>query len=381
MRSSALMTRTATRPQLFAQAGRRSFAKAGLTKPNIGIAGATGAVGKEIMGCIEKLDFPYSDIKMWAHPDEAGGTIDFMGKTYTLEAIGDGCFDDVDIALFSAGGDISKNFAPVAAAAGCVVVDNSSEFRMDPNCPLVVPEVNGHAVAGHNGIIANPNCTTILMNVPVYPLHKEFGVKRVVASTYQAASGAGLDAMKELEQQARDWVASPGVGGEVDGKLTQDIFGRQYIWNLFSHNSDIYLDSGYNEEEYKMVIETPKIFEEVSAREGGTCPAVSVTCVRVPVLRAHTESLNLQFSRKVTVEEVTECLRNAPGITVCDDRANNQHPEPMKASFEYDILVGRIREDLGQEPGYGIEMLISGDQLLKGAALNAVQIAELLLKK
>ena len=172
MRSSALMTRTATRPQLFAQAGRRSFAKAGLTKPNIGIAGATGAVGKEIMGCIEKLDFPYSDIKMWAHPDEAGGTIDFMGKTYTLEAIGDGCFDDVDIALFSAGGDISKNFAPVAAAAGCVVVDNSSEFRMDPNCPLVVPEVNGHAVAGHNGIIANPNCTTILMNVPVYPLHK-----------------------------------------------------------------------------------------------------------------------------------------------------------------------------------------------------------------
>lgn len=354
----------ASRP-LFLHA--RAFSKNGLSKPNIGIAGATGAVGKEIMGCIEKRGFPYNDIKMFAHPDEAGDKVDFMGNSYTVEAMGDSSFDDLDIALFSAGGGISEVFAPKAAAAGCVVVDNSSHFRMDPSTPLVVPEVNGHAVKGHNGIIANPNCTTILMNVPVYPLHKMAGVKRIVVSTYQAASGAGLDAMVELEQQARDWV-------EGKEEVTQEIFGRQYVWNLFSHNSDIYLDTGYNEEETKMIEETPKIFEDDSIN-------ISITCIRVPVLRAHCESINIEFEREVSLEEVHACLNAAPGVKVVDNRETNKHPEPLDASHGYDVLVGRIRHDNGQKKGYGIEMFIAGDQLLKGAALNAVQIAELLLEE
>lgn len=236
---------------------------------------------------------------------------------------------------------------------------------MDPKCPLVVPEVNPQAVSAHNNIIANPNCTTILMNVPVWPLHQAFGVERAVVSTYQAASGAGLEAMKELEQQARDW-----ANGD---KLTQDIFGRQYIWNLFSHNSPQYPESGYNQEEWKMVEETPKIF-------GGPF-RVGVTCVRVPVLRAHCESINLQFKRKVSLDEVYSVLKAAPGIRLVDDRANNQHPEPQLASGEDEVLVGRVRHDVSSEPGYGIDLFIAGDQLLKGAALNAVQIAELLLEK
>ena len=208
------------------------------------------------------------------------------------------------------------------------------------------------------------------MNVPVFPLHKAFGVERAVVSTYQAASGAGLDAMKELEQQARDW-----ANGDP---LTQDIFGRQYIWNLFAHNSPQYHGTGtpkdgYNQEEWKMVEETPKIFEGPFK--------VAVTCVRVPVLRAHCESINLQFGRKVTLDEVYAVLNAAPGIRIVDDRVNNQHPEPMLASGEDEILVGRIRFDQSVELGYGIDMFIAGDQLLKGAALNAVQIAELLLEK
>jgi aspartate-semialdehyde dehydrogenase len=241
---------------------------------------------------------------------------------------------------------------------------------MDPDVPLVVPEVNAHAAARHKGIIANPNCTTILMNVPVHPLHKAFGVERAVVCTYQAASGAGLDAMSELEQQARDWAA----GKSGDG-LTQDIFGRQYIWNLFCHNSPQYQDNGYNEEEWKMVVETPKIFEDDR-------PRVAVTCVRVPVLRAHCESINLQFQNKVgSLDEIYEVLHAAPGIRVVDDRVNNKHPEPLDASGEFDILVGRVRWDQSVDEGYGIDMFIAGDQLLKGAALNAVQIAELLLEE
>ena len=208
-------------------------------------------------------------------------------------------------------------------------------------------------------------CAHSLMNVPVYPLHKAFGVERAVVSTYQAASGAGLDAMRELEQQARDW---------AEGKpLTQEIFGRQYIWNLFSHNSPQYQDNGYNQEEWKMVEETPKIFEGPFK--------VAVTCVRVPVLRAHCESINLQFGRTVTLDEVNSVLRAAPGIRLVDDRVNNRHPEPQLASGEDEILVGRVRLDQSVETGYGIDMFIAGDQLLKGAALNAVQIAELLLEK
>jgi len=341
------------------------------------VAGATGAVGIEMRKKLEERGFPMESLKLFAHPSEEGTPIEYAGKTHLCESVKEGCFDELDICLFSAGGGFSKEWAPKAAAAGCIVVDNSSVFRMDPNCPLVVPEVNAHAVGRHKGIIANPNCTTILMNVPVFPLHKAFKVERAVVSTYQAASGAGLDAMRELEQQARDWTAGKSP-------VTQEIFGRQYIWNLFSHNSPQYQDNGYNEEEWKMVEETPKIFEGPFR--------VGVTCVRVPVLRAHCESINLQFSRRVTLAEVYEVLNAAPGIRVVDDRVNNQHPEPQKVSGLDEILVGRVRHDvsahvadggapLTEAGGYGIDMFIAGDQLLKGAALNAVQIAELLLVK
>jgi aspartate-semialdehyde dehydrogenase len=337
----------------------------GMKNPVVAIAGATGAVGIEMRKCLKELNFPVHSLRVFAHPSEEGDLVEFNGHYYPCEVVKDNSFDNIDIALFSAGGVFSKEWAPKAAAAGCVVVDNSPEFRMDPNVPLIVPEVNGHAVKKHNNILANPNCTTILMNVPVYPLHKAFGVKRAVVSTYQAASGAGLDAMNELEQQAKDWVHKK--------PLTQDIFGRQYIWNLFNHNSPQYEDNGYNQEEWKMIEETPKIFEGPFK--------VAVTCVRVPVLRAHCESINLQFKKKVTLEEVYDVLQNSKGIRIVDDRINNKHPEPLDASGEFEILVGRIRYDQSLEEGYGIDMFIAGDQLLKGAALNAVQIAELLIQE
>lgn len=241
---------------------------------------------------------------------------------------------------------------------------------MEPPPLLRRSYVRWLAAALTYAVAARFSARPVLMNVPVYPLHKAFGVERAVVSTYQAASGAGLDAMKELEQQARDW-----ANGD---KLTQDIFGRQYIWNLFAHNSPQYHDTnspkdGYNQEEWKMVEETPKIFEGPFR--------VGVTCIRVPVLRAHCESINLQFKRKVTLDEVYAVLHAAPGIRVVDDRVNNKHPEPLLASGEDEILVGRVRYDQSVEPGYGIDMFIAGDQLLKGAALNAVQIAELLIEK
>ncbi len=332
--------------------------------PHIAIAGVTGAVGQEFLRLLEQRSFPFASMKMLASARSAGKTVDFKGTTYTIEELTADSFDGVDLALFSAGGSISKKFGPIAAEKGCVVVDNSSAFRMDPDTPLVVPEVNPQEIANHKGIIANPNCSTIIMNVPVWPLHQAFGVKRVVVSTYQAASGAGAQAMAELEQQAKDWVA--------DDPITQDIFGRQYIWNLFSHNSDIDPDTGYNTEETKMIKETRKIFgiEDIQ---------VSVTCIRVPVLRAHCESINLTFEKPATEQQVREILAAAPGVTVLDDRENNQHPEPLIASDEDDVYVGRIRTDAGQPEGYGIEMFIAGDQIRKGAALNAVQIAELLL--
>ena len=334
--------------------------------PRLAIAGVTGAVGQEFLRILEQRDFPYASIKMLASARSAGSQVVFKGQAHTVEELTADSFDDLDIALFSAGGSISKQYAPIAAEKGCVVVDNSSAFRMDPNTPLVVPEVNPQDIEKHKGIIANPNCSTIIMNVPVWPLHQAFGVKRVVASTYQAASGAGAKAMAELEQQARDWVAGQ--------PLTQDIFGRQYLWNLFSHNSDIDPATGYNTEETKMIKETRKIFHDDDIR-------VSVTCVRVPVLRAHSESINLTFSRPVTEQQVRDALAEAPGVSIMDDRTTNRHPEPLDASDKDDVYVGRIRPDLGQDEGFGIEMFIAGDQIRKGAALNAVQIAELLLDR
>ncbi len=334
--------------------------------PVVAVVGVTGAVGQEFLAILEQRNFPFSKLKLLASARSAGKTLVFKGVKYTVEELTDKSFEAVDIALFSAGGTISKQFAPIAAKAGAVVVDNSSAFRMDPTVPLVVPEVNPQDIEKHQGIIANPNCSTIIMNVPERPLHQAAGVKRIVVSTYQAASGAGAAAMAELEQQAREWVA---------GKpLTQNIFKRQYIWNLFSHNSKIDPTTGYNEEETKMVKETWKIFHNDAIR-------VTATCVRVPVLRAHSESINLTFEKPLSEDEAREVLAAAPGVRVVDDRGTNKHPEPIAASGGDDVLVGRIRRDLSQDAGYGLDLFVSGDQLRKGAALNAIQIAELLLDK
>ncbi len=329
---------------------------------HVAVAGATGAVGQEFLRVLEQRKFPYSKITFLASARSAGKTLEFNGQTHTVQELTETSFDGVDIALFSAGGSISKKFGPIAAKAGAVVVDNSSAFRMDPETPLVVPEVNPEDAKNHKGIIANPNCSTIIMVVPVWPLHKENPVERMVVSTYQSASGAGYQAMVELEEQSRDVLAGKSV--------TPKVLPHQIAFNLFSHNSDVG-ENGYNTEEMKMVNETRKMFHSDDIQ-------ISATCVRVPVMRAHSESINLRFAKPITEGEVREILSGAPGVRIVDDRAKSHFPMPLESSDGDDVLVGRIRQDISQPDGRGIDMFISGDQLRKGAALNAVQIAELL---
>lgn len=329
---------------------------------NIAIAGVTGAVGQEFLRIIEERKFPFDSLKMLASHRSAGKQIDFMGKTYTVEELTADSFDGVDIALFSAGGGRSKEFAPAAVKAGAVVVDNSSAFRMDPEVPLVVPEVNADAIKQHKGIIANPNCTTIIANVAVYPLHKANPLKRMIVSTYQAASGAGQSAMLEMIQQAKEVLAEEPV--------TCNTLKYQLAFNLYCHDSKIG-DNGYNEEEMKMVNETHKIF---------SCDdiAITCTCVRVPVVRTHCESINLEFTNPISPDEVREILSSAPGVSIIDDRESNRFPMPTDASGKDDVYVGRIRQDESLPDNRGINLWIAGDQIRKGAALNAIQIAELL---
>jgi len=330
---------------------------------SLAIAGVTGAVGQEFLQILEQRDFPFDSLKMLASSRSAGKQITFKGKTYTVAEMTKDSFAGVDIALFSAGGGRSKEFAPAAVKAGAVVVDNTSAFRMDPNVPLVVPEINAHKIREHNGIIANPNCSTIIGIVPVWPLHKVNPVKRMIVSTYQAASGAGMSAMLELEHQAREILEGK--------KPTMNVFPYQIAFNIFSHNSAMG-PNGYNEEEMKMVNETRKIFD---------CPAINITCtcIRIAVFRAHCESINLEFTRPITEDEVREILSKAPGVKVLDDRTHNRFPMPIDATGRDDIYVGRIRRDESLPDGRGINLWVAGDQLRKGAALNAIQIAEKLL--
>ncbi|MBL7214753.1 MAG: aspartate-semialdehyde dehydrogenase [Phycisphaerae bacterium] len=330
---------------------------------HIAIAGVTGAVGQEFLRIIEERKFPFDSLKMLASSRSAGKKIDFMGKTYTVEELTANSFKGIDIALFSAGGGRSKEFAPAAVKAGAVVVDNSSAFRMDPDVPLVVPEINADAIATHKGIIANPNCSTIIANVPVYPLHKANPVKRMIISTYQAASGAGQSAMLEMIQQAKE---------VLDGKpVTCKTLKYQLAFNLYCHDSKMG-PNGYNEEEMKMVKETHKIF---------SCPdiAITCTCVRVPVMRTHCESINLEFTNPMTPDQTREILENAPGVGIIDDREHNRFPMPIDASGKDDCYVGRIRQDESLPGNRGINLWVAGDQIRKGAALNAIQIAEKLL--
>jgi aspartate-semialdehyde dehydrogenase len=302
-------------------------------------------------------------LQLLASPRSAGQVLRFRGEAIPVEVLDEKAFAGVDIALFSAGGSTSKLFAPIAVDAGAVVVDNSSAFRMDPEVPLVVPEVNADAVAGHRGIIANPNCSTIIMAVPLWPLHQARTVRRVVVSTYQAASGAGARAMQELESQSRDALAGRPARPEF--------FPHPCAFNVFSHNTAIGED-GYNVEETKLIAETRKIFGDDSI-------GVAPTCLRVPVPRAHLESVSVEFARPIEEDEARRILAEAPGLRLVDDRAANRFPMPIEAQGCDEILVGRIRRDPSVPDGRGLQFICCGDQLLKGAALNAVQIAELLL--
>ena len=342
------------------QSGRPSS-----SAPVVAVVGATGAVGVELMQCLEQRRFPLSNLRLFASARSAGKTLPFKGKPVTVEELTEDSFRGVDIALFSAGGSQSKRFAPAAVRHGAVVVDNSSAFRMDAGVPLVVPEINPEAVREHKGIIANPNCSTIISITPLWPIHKINRIQRMIVATYQAASGAGAAAMEELRESTRAY---------LDGREYKNtVLPHPYAFNLFSHNSKIDPSNGYNEEEIKVMRETHKIFGDSSIR-------VAATCVRVPVLRAHSIAINFECERPITPAQVRDIMATAPGVKVVDDVERNYFPMPKDASGQDPILVGRIREDVSDPSGRSIAMFVAGDQLLKGAALNAVQIAELLLK-
>lgn len=327
---------------------------------NVAVVGATGAVGVEMQKTLEKRNFPVKNLRLLASGRSAGKKMTCLGQEWTVEELTTDSFKDIDVALFSAGGSISRDFAPAAVKAGAVVVDNSSYFRMDPTVPLVVPEINPEDVAKHNGIIANPNCTTIIMLVAVKPLHDLSPVKRIVVSTYQSASGAGAKGMDELQAATR---------AALDGQeYPPQVFKWPYAFNVFSHNTDIG-DNGYNTEEMKMVNETRKIMHDDNI---GVCP----TCVRVPVLRSHCESIVIEQERKVTIEEALAAWAKAPGLKIINDAAANHFPMPCETNEQYDVSAGRLRYDLSAPNS--LAFFVCGDQLLKGAALNAVQIAELL---
>ncbi|MCC8190353.1 MAG: aspartate-semialdehyde dehydrogenase [Planctomycetes bacterium] len=329
---------------------------------NVAVVGVTGAVGQEMLNCLEKRNFPVGEVKILASARSAGKTLTFKGKELTIAEATTQSFAGVDIALMAVEAEQSLEFSPAAVKAGAVVVDNSSAYRMDPECPLVVPEVNPEAAAHRpKGIIANPNCSTIIMNVPVWPLHQANPVKRIVVSTYQAASGAGRPAMEELEASARAWCR----GEPFEPK----VFPYPLFMNCFSHNSGLG-EHDYNGEELKMTNETRKIF-------GAPDLMVAATCIRIPVMRAHCESIALEFTNPMSPDEAREILSRAPGVRILDDRAANRSPQPLDAAGQDDVLVGRIREDISL-PGRGLMLFVAGDQILKGAALNAVQIAELL---
>jgi aspartate-semialdehyde dehydrogenase len=312
---------------------------------------------------LESRNFPVGELKLLASPRSAGTSLTFKGQSLPVEAVSEDSFHNIDIVLASAGGSTSKVWASKIVEAGAVMIDNSSAFRMNPDVPLIVPEVNPEAINNHKGIIANPNCTTILMTVAVWPLYQVQPIRRMVISTYQSASGAGARAMEEMKQQARAILQ-----GETP---TTEIFPYPLAFNLFPHNTPIN-ELGYCEEEMKMINETRKIFGVNDLR-------ISATCVRVPVLRAHSEAVNLEFEQPLSVEKARDILSTAPGVQLVEDLTANYFPMPIDASGRDPVLVGRIRQDLSHP--CGLELWLCGDQIRKGAALNAVQIAELLVEK
>jgi len=328
----------------------------------VAVVGATGAVGTEMIATLEQRDFPIEKLRLFASDRSTGKTLQYKGQDIKVEALSETCFQGIDIALFSAGGERSKIWAPVAAKSGCVVVDNSSEWRMDPAVPLVVPEVNPQDLSWHKSIIANPNCSTIQMVVALKPLHDAAKIKRVVVSTYQAVSGTGKKAMDELMQQTTDLLSFRPA--------TPAVYPHQIAFNVLPQ-IDKFLESGYTKEEMKMVNETKKILGDDSIR-------VTATTVRVPVFRGHSESVNVETEKKLTANQVRELLAKAPGLTVFDAPEKGVYPMPIDCDGKDDVYVGRIREDESVENG--INMWVVADNLRKGAALNAVQIAEVLIR-
>ena len=330
--------------------------------PHVAVVGATGAVGIEMIRTLEQRSFPVGKLTLLASARSVGKRLKFRGSDIAVQELKRDSFPGIDVALFSAGGSISKEFAPAAAQAGCVVVDNSSAFRMDPAVPLVIPEINAADIKQHRGIIANPNCTTAIALMALYPLHAAFGCKRILASSYQAVSGTGAKAIAELERQVAQVVKRQPV--------TREVYPHQIAFNVLPH-IDSFLPSGYTKEEMKMENEGRKIMHHPTFK-------ASVTCVRVPVYRAHSVAISAEFERPVTVEEAREVLRKAPGLDVIDNPAKCEYPLPLYQAERYNCAVGRLRKDCALDNG--LCFWVSGDQLLKGAALNAVQIAEELLK-
>lgn len=329
-----------------------------MNNPVIAVVGATGKVGSTMLSILEQRSFPFKELVLLAHPSEAGTVINFKGKEYVVEALTETSFDrGIDLALFAAGGPVSEKFAPIAASKGCVVVDNSSAWRMDPEVPLVVPEVNPQEIAKHKGIIANPNCSTIQAVVALKPLHDKYKIKRIIYSTYQAVSGSGLNGIYELEE---------GLKGN-------DLC-KTYAWPIAGNcipHIDVFLDNAYTKEEMKMVDETKKILGDYSLK-------ITATAVRIPVFYCHSESVNVEFENPVDPEEAKEILKAAPGVIVQDDLPNKQYPTPKAVEGKNEVYVGRIRRDESVENG--LNLWVVADNVRKGAALNAVQIAEILVK-
>ena len=335
-----------------------------MNKYSIGIIGATGAVGTEILRVLETRNFPISDLHLFASDRSAGKQLEFRRAPITLEKLGNESFEHLDLALFSAGSEISKHWRSAVERTGCIMIDNSSAFRMEPGVPLVIPEINAEELKGHRGVIAVPNCSTIVMLMAVAPLRAFGKIKRIVVSTYQAVSGAGAKAMKELESQAHDY---------LHGRPIQpSVFPHPVAFNLFCHNTTIN-EAGYNGEEWKMIQETKKILHDQNI-------SVTATCIRVPVFRAHSESINIEFEHeRPSIEEIRSALTSFPGVKVVDDRAANHFPMPNEATGQFDVLAGHIRLDVSNP--HAVDLFVSGDQLLKGAALDAVQIAESLIEQ
>src|SRR3984893_8098910 len=331
--------------------------------PVVAIAGVTGAVGAEFITTLNKRQFPVRKLKALASARSAGKKLGFRGEVITVGELTERSFDGADLVLFSAGSGVARKYAPIAVKAGAVVTDNSSAFRMEANVPLVIPEINARRIREHKGVIAVPNCSAITALMPLWPIHRQNRIKRLILSTYQAESGSGAAAMEELVESTR---------ASLEGRAYQQkVLPHPYAFNVFNHDTRIDPETGYNEEETKVIREPRKILDDDRIDVG-------ITCVRVPVLRAHSQAITFECEQPISAQEVRAILSDAPGVRIVDDRVRNYFPMPVDASGQDDVLVGRIRKDLSDPSGHSIAIFVAADQLLKGAALNAIQIAELL---